>query len=241
MSGAAESTHWPGRYAHEFTAEQTSALRAAASAAGATLNDLLVRDLFLTTGQWIDQQAPSRRGAHVRVMVPVNLRTDSEHDLPAANVVAMINLDRRPRRWHNHRRMLRVLHWEMAAVKWARLGLTFIRAIQVTHYLMGKLQLLLAADKCQATCVLSNLGEPWRNSPLAGPEGRIVAGDVIVRQFEMLPPIRPLTRLSIGAITYARQLTIALHCDQNVLTVDERRALLDHYVATLQRSLATKL
>jgi len=235
--GGAETSHWPSRYAHEFTVEETSALRAAASAAGATLNDLLVRDLFLTTGEWIDQQVPSRRGAHVRVMVPVNLRTEAEQDLSAANVVAMINLDRRPRRWRNHRRMLRVLHWEMAAVKWARLGLTFIRAIQVTHYLMGRLQLLLAADQCQATCVLSNLGDPWRGSSLTGLDGRILAGDVTVRQLEMLPPIRPLTRVSIGAITYARRLTIALNCDQNVLTADECHALRERYVAALKRSL----
>jgi len=233
-----ETTPGPERYSHEFTADETRAMRTVAAQSGATLNDLLVRDLFLTVGQWIDERKPSRRGAHVRVMVPVNLRTDSEKDLSAANVVAMINLDRRPRRWHNQRRMLRVLHWEMGAVKWARLGLTFIRAIQATHYLLGKLQILLAEDKCQATCVLSNLGNPWRKSPLAGPDGRVVAGDVTVRQVEMLPPIRPLTRVSIGAISYAGRLTIALHCDRRVLTDDECNALLSRYVASLQRSLS---
>ena len=229
-------THWPQRFAHEFTEQETKALRSAASAAGVTLNDLLVRDLFLTIGQWIDQHAPSKRGAHIRVMVPVNLRTDDDGDLSAANVVAMINLDRRPLRWHNHRRMLRVLHWELAAVKWARLGLTFIRAIQVTHYFLGKLQLLLAADKCQATCVLSNLGDPWRKSPLMNSAGRFVAGDVTLRQVEILPPIRPQTSLSAGAMSISSRLTVTFHCDRYVLTDEEAKELLGRYVGRLRQS-----
>ena len=232
-------THWPRRYAHEFTEQETKALRSAASTAGATVNDLLVRDLFLTVGQWIDEHAPSKRGAHIRVMVPVNLRTDDDGDLSAANVVAMINLDRRPRRWHNHRRMLRVLHWEMAAVKWARLGLTFIRAIQVTHYVLGKLQLLLAADKCQATCVLSNLGDPWRKSPLMNSAGRFVAGDVTLQQVEILPPIRPLTSLSAGAMSISGRLTVTFHCDRNVLTDEEAKKLLRRYVERLRESMVS--
>lgn len=234
-----ESSHWPRRFSHEFTVEQSKALRKAASVDGCTLNDMLVRDLFLTVGWWIDQRVPSKRGAHVRVMVPVNLRTAAERDLSAANIVAMINLDRRPRRWHNHRRMLRVLHGEMAAVKWARLGLTFIRAIQVTHYVLGNLQLLLSADKCQATCVLSNLGDPWRGSSLAGPDGRVVAGDVTIKQIEMLPPIRPLTSVAIGAISLAGRLTVAFHCDRQVLTDEEASELLARYVERLLSSIRT--
>jgi hypothetical protein len=231
------ASHWPRRFAHQFTQEETRALRTTASTAGATLNDLLVRELFLTVGAWIDELVPSKRGAHIRVMVPVNLRTPRDTDLPATNVVAMINLDRRPRRWRNHRRMLRVLHWEMAAVKWARLGLTFIRAIQVTHYLMGKLQLLLAADKCQATCVLSNLGDPWRNWSLADADGRIVAGDVSVQQVELLPPIRALTALSIGVFTLGGRMTLAFHCDDRVLGDAEASELLGRYVERLRSSM----
>ncbi|MCE9556326.1 MAG: hypothetical protein K8T91_23500 [Planctomycetes bacterium] len=228
-----EGSHWPRRHSHEFTVEQSKALRKAAALDGCTLNDMLVRDLFLVVGEWIDQHTPSKRGAHVRVMVPVNLRTDTESDLSAANVVAMINLDRRPRRWHNHHRMIRVLHWEMAAVKWARLGLTFIRAIQVTHYLLGNLQLLLSKDKCQATCVLSNLGDPWRRSSLTGPDGRVVAGDIMVKQIEMLPPIRPLTSVTIGVISIAGRLTVAFHCDRRVLSDEEANELLSRYVNRL--------
>jgi hypothetical protein len=173
----------------------------------------------------------------VRVMVPVNLRTPRDRDLPAANVVALINLDRRPHRWRNPRQMLKVLHWEMSIVKRARLGLTFIRLIQIVHYLLGRLPQMMPRDKCLATCVLSNLGEPWQDSARLGPDGRLSAGNVTVCRLELLPPIRPLTRAAFGVVTYAGELTVTLHYDRRALTPDEGRRLLAMLIGRLGDSL----
>ncbi|MCE9546082.1 MAG: hypothetical protein K8T25_11250, partial [Planctomycetia bacterium] len=226
----------PDRCMHQFTAEETKAMKATANEAGATLNDLLVRDLFLAFGDWLAQRDPEKSDKHVRIMVPINLRTRHDGDLSATNVVAMVNVDRRPRRWKNLRRMLRILHWELAIVKRGRFGLTFIRSLQVSHYVFNKLSWLLPQDKCLTTCVLTNLGETWRHSKLAGTDGRLTAGNVTLRHMEVMAPVRPLTNLGIGVFTYAGRLGLTIHYNSQALTAEDAELLLAKFVARLKAS-----
>ncbi len=93
-----------------LSSEETGALVQAAKRAGATLNDRLIRDVFLATQAFIERHSPERSGDHQRIMVPVNLRSASDELLPAANVVAMINIDRRPQHWTDVNRVVAALN-----------------------------------------------------------------------------------------------------------------------------------
>ncbi len=202
--------------------EQSASLLAAAKQQRVTVNDLVIRDLFLSVQEHVAKHQPDLANKHKRVMVPTNLRVAGDEQTPATNIVAMINLDRRPGNWKHQRRLLRVLHWEMAAVKRMRLGLTFVQIVGAFRKWFGSLRPLLPLDRCLATCVLSNLGR----SPAAfDPQ--------LVRAIEFYPPLRPLTSASFGLITHDGQVMCSLHYDQAALSSDLGAELLEQFTRRL--------
>ncbi len=91
---AAPDDAGPGLASHRFGRRQLANLRLVARRLGVTVNDLLVRDLLSTVGDWNMRQQPVARPEMLRITVPVNLRGPSDARLPAANVVSMIFIDR---------------------------------------------------------------------------------------------------------------------------------------------------
>jgi hypothetical protein len=208
---------------------ETRWLRSATRHDDVTLNDRLLRDVFLAMQEWFELHAPEDRKRHKRIMVPMNLRADVDDTLPACNVVAMINVDRKPHHWRSPLRMLRVLHWELSIVKRLRLGVIFVQILAMLQKLFG-LERFLSRKRCQATCVVSNLG-------VVLPEftNELVSG------VEFYPPIRPLTTVAIGAATCRDRLNLSLHYDAAALTTEEAAWLLDRVCALLTAGGETKL
>ncbi len=77
------------------------ALRRAAADAGATLNDLLLRDLFLTVRSWQAAAGAEPGRKRLRILMPQNLRTRDDRGLPAANVMSFAFLTRRADQWRS--------------------------------------------------------------------------------------------------------------------------------------------
>ena len=108
-----------------------------------------------------------------------------------------------------------------------------LRVIQLVNWITGSLKALLPKDGCLSTCVLSNLGRPFRDSPLADADGRIRPGNVELVEVELLPPIRPLTSASFGAASLGGRLTISLLADERMLGPGGAKQLLALYVERL--------
>lgn len=223
-------------FRHRFSVDETEALRSAAREQGVTFNDLLLRDVFLAAQDWIDCHRTEQGDGPVRVMVPINLRTRLHADMPAANCVAMINVDRRVSRWKDPRRMLRVISWEMLLVKRLRLAVTMLRITQIVRRITGSLDSLLPTDRCLSSCVLTNLGRPLHDSPLADAQGRIRAGDVELAEIEFLPPVRPLTSAAFSVASFAGRLTVSLLADERALGPGGSKELLALYARRLSQN-----
>lgn len=220
--------------AHTFEPESSRQLLAAAKAAGCTFNDLLLRDLFLALRDWNARHAPRGRTL-VRLMVPINLRTADDEHLPAANVVAMAHLDRRPH-WFSPRWLLRTIQWELAFIKRFRLSLAFHRAAALLVRVRWGLRLMTTARRCFATAVLSNVGRLFTEAPLPRDGPRLVCGTLRLEQVESAPPVRPQTSIAISTLWYADRLTVVLNYDQLALRPADAASLLDRYVQQLRHS-----
>jgi hypothetical protein len=227
-----------GRYPrwinHRFSPEQSARLRQAARDRRVTLNDLLLAGLFLATDAWFAAHRPEARQRFLRIMVPTNLRTAGDEATPAANIVSMVNLDRRPVRYASGRRLLGSLSLEMAIIKRCRLGITMHHIVGLARR-FGKISWLIPDNRCLSTCVLSNLGEPaallqWA----AGDDSSAGAGLELV-SLDFLPPLRPWTAAAFGVSTHRGRTTITLHHDSS-LPPDFARELLDNFVERLQDS-----
>ncbi len=246
---------------HTFTAEETAALRAAAKRRGVTLNDLLLRDLFLACRPRTD---PPTRGADrpvkggggesgfLRITVPVNLRGPA--DLPgphggglgAANRIGLAPVTRPPADCDDPEALLASVHEEMAWVRRVERGRRYLEAVALLHRVYGKTPPRIMGEGCFATAVLSNLGDLSRVIPpaLRDDAGRlhVPAGDgrsgLTVLSHRTAPPVRPLTRATVLASTYAGRLTLHLGRDPHSFGHDAAAALLADHAGRVRASAA---
>ena len=254
-----------------FSREETAAVRAAAKRRGVTLNDLILRDLFLAlrahnrrAGAAETPPAGGRRGAktgYLRVSVPVNLRQPA--DLPAgvgppgpasrgpaglsaANRIGIALVTRPPAEMDDPEALLDSLHAEMAWVRSVERGRRYLEAAALLQKVYGRMPERMLGEACFATAVLSNLGDLGRVIPagLRDDAGRLTAPaaepgrSLVVLSHRTAPPVRPLTRATVLASTYAGELTLHLGVDPHAVGPADARALLDDFAARVRASAA---
>lgn len=243
--GADELATLPEPVVHTFSTTDTARLLTAARAAGATVNDVLLRDFFLALAEWNWEHLPDLQTQFVRIMVPFDLRTAAEDHLPAANVVGMVNIDRLMHRDRPRDRgvFLRSVRLEMLYHKSLRFGIAANRiaaAIQaVLRIRPGLSDSLYGVQRCMTTAVVSNWGRLLDRSPLARADGRIVAGELVVEAVESVSPQRINSGLGFAISTYAGRLTLVLNYDRRRFARADAEALLQTVVRELERSFAS--
>lgn len=209
-------------------------LKAGAKARGATLNDLMLAELFRTVDAWNRQTGAARP---VRLAMAINMRKGRDQTMPAANVVSMCFLDRTPRQIDSEGLQAGIVA-ETQQIKAHNLGHAMLLVGRFLGRFRGGLPFLFKDRpiwRCQATAVLSNLGQPLADSPLArDAEGRVTAGGLTLTGLELLPPVRPRTHAAFGVVTYAGRLHLTLHFDHTAMTQASAEALLAKYEHVLR-------
>ena len=235
-AGCTDQVPYPRWITHRFSTQQTTRLRDAARNFGVTLNDLLLTQSFLALDDWFAMHRPAARDQFLRIMVPTNLRLPDDRATPAANIVSLVNLDRRPARYKSPRQLLKRLSLEMAIIKRCRLGITMHHLARLARR-FRKFRWLVRDDRCLCTCVLSNLGDTAGQFQTEAPAAGSTGGDrsIEVVALDFLPPIRPWTAAALGVLTYRGQLAITLHCDV-ALPRGTDRELLGMLVARLDEA-----
>lgn len=213
-------------------------LRSEAHRHGATVNDLLLADLFRSLDSWNQEQAVRRP---LRLAMPINMRLPRDRQMPAANVVSMCFLDRSGSALDAPDLLLGIAA-ETRTIKQGRLGNALLHVAQLAAKFPSGLKTLMTPRypwTCSSSAVLSNLGTPYAASTLPrNALGQLRAGPLTLTSVELLPPIRPQTRAAIGVVSYAREMRLTLHYDSRWLSPVAARALLHSYVAALRSSMA---
>jgi hypothetical protein len=240
---AAELALLPEPLVHTFSTADTARLLAAARSAGATVNDVLLRDFFLGLSGWNWEHEPDRRVQLVRIMVAFDLRTAADALLPAANVVGMVNLDRTLRRFRPRGRaaLLRSVRLEMLYQKTLRFGIAANRITSTISAVLrvwpGLSDTLYGTRRCMATAVVSNWGRLFDRSRLARADGRLVAGGLVVESVEAASPQRIHSGLGFAISTYAGRLSLVLNYDRLRFSRADAAALVRTIVREVERSL----
>ncbi len=229
--------NYPAFRSRTLSLSSSVALREAAKSAGTTVNNLLARDLFLALGQVRERIGVGSEHDWLRLTVPVDMRSPSDEGMPAANLLSMVFLDRRPTDFTAGKEFLSGIHREMKLIKDLNLGLTFLLSLGVTRAMPGalaRMQRMSLQPRCRGTCVFSNLVQPLADSRLPLRGEKVTAGEMVLNDIEFLPPVRPFTSAAFGILTYAGQLRISLHFDSRTLPDQEAHQLFDTFVAALE-------
>ena len=156
------------------------------------------------------------------MMVPTNLRSTADQQTPAANIVSMVNLDRRPIRYASPRRLLKSLSLEMAIIKRCRWA-----SPCTTSSDSG------AGSGNWHRCCPTTVVYPRVCSAIFGDVSAAVDSRLELVSLNFLPPVRPGTAAAFGISTLCGCTMITLHHDAS-LPAESARELLDKFVARLE-------
>ncbi|MHB1033666.1 MAG: hypothetical protein ACYC35_27040 [Pirellulales bacterium] len=229
---------FPGYLYVSFSRNEHQQLRDVAGRCGVTFNDLLLRDLFLTMEQWNRQQWSWHRWPKLRIMMPTDLRSGDDYEMPAANMTSYTFITRAARMCASPDDLLRSIRNETGLIKHQRSGTTFMDMLLAASNRPGLLRFLLSRNLCLATAILSNLADPSRRFTARFPRqaGRIVCGNLVLDRLTGVPPLRPKTRATFSVSQYDRRLTLGLRCDPHVFRMEDTAALLRLYEQRLRES-----
>jgi|GEM_PF-1214902 len=223
---------------YTFSPESTAALKRCARAFHGTLNDLLLRDLFLSLAKF--NKSGSKRRT-IRLCMPVNMRTPHDDHLPIANYMGMYALDRTDAELRQPHELMTSITTETKRIKSHRLALAIAFVPKLLTFVPGLLTLALKRPgywKCAATVVLSNLGPSFRRHLLPNnSDGQVVIDHLVLKRLELLPPVKIDTNLAIGVVTYHDAMTLTFHYDPLALSAHDVRTILADYVSQLSDSM----
>jgi len=217
--------------------DETSNLRKRAQAEDATFNDVAVAKLMEICAAWNREHENTAETRHVRVCVPTDLRKKEDDSLPAANRMGYAFLTRPFAMTRDWPKLLTSVRDEMTYIKDYRVGLDFVNNMAVAQKLPLVLPLYLKYGHCQATAVLTNLGDATRRLRRRFPldVGRMVIGGLPLDFIKVTPPVRPGTRAGFGMCVCGGRLAISLLTDPYAFNDDDTQRLLDSYVTAIRQ------
>ncbi|HEY2893198.1 MAG TPA: hypothetical protein VGJ16_03270 [Pirellulales bacterium] len=212
-------------------------LRAAATAANVTLNDIALRDILLALEDWNAARGTQSRGT-LRVSVPVNIRDRADAEMPAANRIGYGFVEPAKRDYASREQLLNAISRQTKQIKDWKLALYFLGGLGLAAGLPRLLRRVLSRRKAFATVVVSNLGRIFSQSRLPRRDGKLVAGNLVLERFLGVTPIRPLTRSAILLVEYAGELTVCVRCDPQQFAPEDVQEFLALYVRKLDETAA---
>jgi hypothetical protein len=238
--GGIRSIPFPGLKSFTFDASQTKTLLNFCRQAGVTLNDLLVRDMFLAVNDWNERLTPARPGRWLRVNMPVDLRGKVHEGIPSANVMSYTFITRNSGDCRDRRRLLQSIRWETRMIKRWNLGLLFLDGLNATRKIPGLTNFCMSGRIGFATVVHSFLGEISRRFGVRFPhrDGRLLMGNLVFRRLIAAPPIRPKTRAAFVLNVYNGELTVSVRCDPHLFSEEDAQKFLDGFAARLRETAA---
>jgi hypothetical protein len=218
-----------------LTADETATLTRVATKNACMVNDLLLRDFFLTLAGW--NHGTSQERGPLRIMIPTNMRRRADLRMPAANVFSYAFITRYASTCQNRELLLKSISEDMAKIKRDKPGVYYEAGLRLLCRFPGFVRWSLNRRWAFATAVFTNLGSAFDHMPLPAQDHHKVAGGLILESGAGAGPIRPDTRISFSAHSYAGRLSIGARCDWHCFTPSQQRALLDSYVAQLRMTL----
>ena len=221
----------PRIHRHFFDSQDSAKLLNRARSSATSLNDVAIGLLFITLANWNRRLGSAQSNQRLRIMMPTDLRSVRDIDMPAANRMSFSFLARTIAQCQPSAEFFDGIRNESKYIQQVRIGLDFLGGIALAQQLPGLLPLLIRLPRCLATAVLSNSGDPTKRLRRRFPthNDSSVIGNLILDQVYGTPPIRPFVNAGFGLCICSRQLCISMIGNQQVLG-DQADELLQSYL-----------
>ncbi len=218
----------------DFDVHTVSQLRKCAKAADATLNVLLMRDLYICIAKWHEKYGTRKTKSYwLRIGVPVSMRGENHEKMPAANVVSYVFPVRRLCASRiQPKRFLTNLNQEILETHTENKALYFARLLNRTQNHPWIVRHFVGSKTCFATAIHSYLGDIPRRLEREFPtneDGSIRIGDLQFDGMISAPPVRPRTGLAIAYHLYHGRMSVGFHFDPHRFTTAEAKTFTEMF------------
>lgn len=229
-------------HSRTLSAETTARLRSRARDCLATVNDLLLCELF----QLVADRTSAGDDQWLRIGMPCNQRDERDARLPAANKVTISFLNRLQSECRDPGSLLESIRRETGEIKQTRRGLQMLEFLWLLDVCQPWRPLQIPGGPCGATTVLSNLGvidellgEAAGPLPTEDSQSERMTGPLL-QGLSMVPGGRRGTAAVFFALTLRGRLTLTLWFDPRVFTEEAAAEMLDSYLERVQSAAGTE-
>ncbi|NND97890.1 MAG: hypothetical protein HKN47_11240, partial [Pirellulaceae bacterium] len=224
---------YPRVIAFRLRSDDANRIQKTARRNNVTPNQLFTSDLFLAIDDW-RSAIGLVTDRWIRFSIPINVRTDKDFSMPAANKVSMVFLDRRGDHFRNPSALLHGIRDELQLISRNRLELMFLISLWLARRFRGNAAAAAKTDSCQSTTLLTNVGSPFKRSPFLQNAGKLVVSDLVLEKFEVVAPLRAYTDVAFSIGEYAGDYHITMHWDPRTISSQQAEALMAAYVKRLR-------
>lgn len=221
--------------------------KAKAKSLGASVNTLMMRDMYLALRKWIekypvDDKSVERQNRWFRMLVPINIRTDFHRTMPCANIVGYIFNDKSPVDCDRSEAFLQSIQKNITKCKEYNSGSTFNKTIKVLGRIPGFMSLMTSDKQSHCSVILSTVGNICKSSQQEdyrqNDDVRIEHDQYPLQLFRMLgaPPTRPHTPLSFGVMQRQNETFVSCRYDLNVVTEETMLEFFNMFVDEMAQS-----
>lgn len=239
QNGNGNENSYPRLVSRTFSAGETHLIRDLAKKLGGTLNDLLLRDLFLTLREWNEQYAEVDWGRYIRILMPINLRSQNWEGIPAANLLSFGFLTQLDKKCDRNEENFEKLKRNTKLFRQTTAGREFLNKMTIAQSVPGLFPLMQRLPVFHVTAILSNLGDVTAqvSKGLPRKNGTYRAGNLSLESVRGCPPLRHKTHAAFHIMTYLGKMTITATCAPRFFSMKDTKNLLSRFVFNLRQSL----
>ena len=233
---APETSAYPSIQSHSFSKPEYKQIRLEAKKHGQNTNEAILEALFESAYEWNCKKAGKQLNQSLCVMVPMDLREARETPFSAINCVTYALLRGTSQQMTASSGFSDWLVQEMTRLKHSRHSsrlMNLVASSSNQHPLFTKF--LLKRNRCLATAVLSNTGDPTRSFSVDLPRegGAVKVGGLVLEDISGVPPMRRNTNATLSIFTYRRALKLCLRCTPKLFDSQQSENFLNLLVEKL--------
>ena len=238
MRGAAEGGRRRELAGRSCSVDETVRLRKAARTAGASLNELVLRDAQVALGVWLQRHGPARPEEWTRVLVPMNVGGARVSLQSSANALGVALIERRVKSLGRRARVLHRAHEDMEFIRQRGLMQAFGALMRLRSWLPGAITRHCRRGGARSTLVFSNIGKLFGSGVLVRPDGVLAVPGAELMTINAWGPCRPGTNVFAATGSYRGRQSFWVAFDPAAMSAAQAEDFASEWEAQVRRSLA---
>ncbi len=234
-------------YWRKLPADFIQPYRQKAKSLSVSLNTMMMRDMYIVLKDWLSERYPTNKNIiddsrWIRMLVPMNLRTDFHKNMPCTNILGYIFMDKKIQDCNRSDASLQEIQNLMSQAKKWNMGSRFIDGIKVVEKIPGLLKRITSNRYCHSTIVLSSVGNLCKcahQDDYRTNDDISIQGDYPLQLIRILgaPPTRPNTPLSFGVVQHKKEMFLSCRYDINVIDKVTMLNIFDRFISEMSKAI----